>query len=80
MKLIVKCTTPELSPDDIEWAVVTLDAPLLERALARRRMLREAKAHDDQLYEMYYWDTTQTSLAYIRTPIAANPLMRRKHH
>ena len=34
MKLIVKCTSHEFSPDDIEWAFVTLDAPLLERALA----------------------------------------------
>jgi hypothetical protein len=37
MKIILKCASHECSPDDIEWALVTLDAPLLERALARRQ-------------------------------------------
>jgi len=58
MKLILRCTSHEFSPDDIEWAFVTLDARLLERALARRRIFLQAQAQDDQLYEMYWWDNT----------------------
>ena len=44
MKLILKCASHEFSPDDIEWAFVTLDAPLLERALARRRIFVQSQA------------------------------------
>jgi hypothetical protein len=58
MKLILQCTRPEFSPDDIEWASVTLDASLLEQALARRRIFLQVQAQDDQLYEMYFWDNT----------------------
>ena len=49
MKLILNCTKPECSPDDIEWAFVTLDASLLERALARRRIFLQSQAQDEQL-------------------------------
>ena len=56
MKLILKCTAPEFSPDDIEWALVTLDAPLQERALARRQLFRQSQAQDTHLSEMVFWD------------------------
>jgi hypothetical protein len=58
MRLILKCTSPEFSPDDIEWAYVTLDAAFLERALARRRSFLQSQAQDKHLYEMYWWDDT----------------------
>jgi hypothetical protein len=74
MKLIVKCSSNEFSPDDIEWASVNLDAPLLERALARRRILRDAKAHDDQLYEMYLWDNTPDFFALYPDPDTDQPV------
>jgi hypothetical protein len=58
MKLILKCSSHEFSADDIEWALVSLDALLLERALARRRLFLQSQTQDDQLYEMYWWDNT----------------------
>jgi hypothetical protein len=58
MKLILKCSSHEFSPDDIEWAFITLDEPLIARALKRRRILLHAKAQDDQIYELYFWDAT----------------------
>jgi hypothetical protein len=61
--LIVKSSSPEFSPDDLEWAFVNLDAPLLERALARRRIFLQAQAQDDQLYEMYWWDNSPNFFA-----------------
>jgi len=68
MKLIVKCTTPEFSPDDIEWAFVTLDALLLERALARRRIFRQSQLQDDALYDMFCWDTSPDFFARYSDP------------
>jgi CspA family cold shock protein len=68
MKLILKCTAPEFSPDDIEWAFVTLDTPLLEQALARRRIFRQSQAQDDQLYDMYFWDTSPDFFALYADP------------
>jgi hypothetical protein len=54
MKLILKCSSHEFRPDDIEWAFVTLDAFLLKRALARRRILLQSQAQDEQLAEMFF--------------------------
>ena len=48
MKLTLKCSSHKFSPDDIKRAFVTLDAPLLERALARRRVFLQSQAQDDQ--------------------------------
>jgi hypothetical protein len=73
MKLILKCTSPECSPDDIEWAFITLDAPLLERALARRRIFLQAQAQDDQLYDMYLWDNTPDFFALYPDPDVDHP-------
>jgi len=74
MKLILKCSSREFSPDDIEWAFVTLDASLLERALARRRIFLQSQAQDDQLYEMYLWDNTPDFFALYPDPDADDPL------
>jgi hypothetical protein len=68
MQLMLKCTAPEFSPDDIEWALVTLDAPLLERALARRQIFRQSQRQDDELYEMYFWDTSPDFFALAPDP------------
>jgi len=68
MNLILKCASHEFSPDDIEWAFVTLDAPLLERALARRRIFLQSQAQDDQLYEIYVWDNTPDFFALYPDP------------
>jgi hypothetical protein len=68
MKLMLKCTAPEYSPDDIEWALVTLDAPLLERALARRRIFLESQAQDDQLSEMVFFDNAPDFFALYADP------------
>jgi hypothetical protein len=74
MKLILKCTSPEFSPDDIEWAFVTLDAPLLEQALARRRIFLQAQAQDNQLYEMYWWDNTPDFFSLYPHPDTDTPI------
>ena len=68
MKLIVKCTSPEFSPDDIEWAFVTLDAPLLERALARRRIFRQSQLEDDEHYDLFFWDNRPDFFARYSDP------------
>jgi hypothetical protein len=73
MKIILKCASHECSPDDIEWAIVTLDAPLLERALARRRLFRHAQAQDAPLCEMYFWDTTPDFFALYPGPTTDQP-------
>jgi hypothetical protein len=70
MKLILKCSSHEFSPDDIEWALVTLHAPLLERALARRRIFLQSQVQDDQLCEIYFWDNTPDFLALYPHPDA----------
>jgi hypothetical protein len=74
MKLIMKCTSPEFSPDDIEWAFVTLDAPLLERALARRRIFLHAQAQDEHLYEMYLWDNPPDFFSLYPNPDTDEPM------
>jgi hypothetical protein len=68
MKLILKCTAPEFSPDDIEWALVILDASLLERALARRRIFRQSQQQDDELYDMFFWDDSPDFFALSPDP------------
>jgi hypothetical protein len=68
MKLILKCTSHAFSPDDIEWAFVTLDAPLLERAIARRRIFRQSQLQDDELYDMFFWDTSPDFFALYPGP------------
>jgi len=67
MKLILKCTIHEFSPDDIEWAFVTLDAPLLERAIARCRIFRQSQLQDD-LYDMFFWDNSPDFFALYPDP------------
>jgi hypothetical protein len=74
MKLILKCSSPECSPDDIEWALVTLDAPLLERALARRRIFLQSQTRDNQLYEMFFWDNAPDFFALYPDPDTDQPL------
>src|SRR5688572_10489284 len=74
MKLMLKCTAPEFSPDDIEWALVTLDAPLLERALARRRIFRQSHRQDDELYEIFFWDTSPDFFALYPDPQTNQPM------
>jgi hypothetical protein len=74
MKLILKCTSPECSPDDIEWAFVTLNAPLLERALARRQIFRQSQRQDDDLYDMYFWDTSPDFFALYPDPEPNQPM------
>ena len=73
MKLILKCTSHECSPDDIEWAFVTLEAPLLERVLVRRRLFLQSQAEDDQLCEMYFWDNAPGFLALYPHPDTNHP-------
>ena len=68
MKLILTCESHEDSPDDIEGALVTLDAALLERALARRQLFRHALAEDAQLYELYFWDNAPDFFALYPDP------------
>jgi hypothetical protein len=68
MKLILKCTAPEFSPDDIEWALVTLDAPLQERALARRRLFGQCQAQDPEISEMVFWDSAPDFFALFPDP------------
>jgi hypothetical protein len=68
MKLILKCTSHEFSPDDIEWAFVTLDAPLLERSTARRRISLQSQAQDTCLLEMFFWDNTTDFFALSPDP------------
>ena len=74
MKLILKCTSHEFSPDDIEWAFVTLDAPLLERALARRRIFLQSQTQDEQLYEMFFWDNTPDFFSLYPDPDTIQPM------
>jgi hypothetical protein len=74
MKVILKCTSPECSSDDIEWALISLDASLLERALARRHIFLYAQAQDDQLYEMYWWDNSPDYFALHPDPDTGHPL------
>ena len=74
MKVILKCTSHECNPADIEWALVTLNAPLLERVLARRRLFLQSQAEDDQLCEMYFWDNTPDFLTLYPHPDADHPL------
>jgi len=76
MKLILKCTSPAFSPDDIAWAFVTVDAPLLEQALTRRRLFLQSQAQDDQFYEMYVWDTTPDFFPSTPTRTPTSPLMK----
>jgi hypothetical protein len=73
MRLILKCTSHECSPDDIAWAFVTLDAPLLERVLVRRRLFLQSQAEDDQLCEMYFWDNAPDFLALYPHPDTNHP-------
>jgi hypothetical protein len=74
MKLILKCASHECNPADIEWALVNLNASLLERALARRRMFLQSQAEDDQLCEMYLWDNSPDFFALYPDPDADHPL------
>jgi hypothetical protein len=74
MKLMLKCTAPEFSPDDIEWALVALDAPLLERALARRQLFRQSQAQDTHLSEMVFWDNAPDFFALYPDPDSDHPL------
>ena len=74
MKLILKCTSHECNPADIEWASVTLNASLLERVLARRRMFLQSQVEDDQLCEMYFWDNTPDFFALYPDPDADHHL------
>jgi hypothetical protein len=74
MKVILKCTSPECSSDDIEWALISLDASSLERALARRHIFLYAQAQDDQLYEMYWWDNSPDYFALYPDPDTGHPL------
>jgi len=74
MKLIVACSSDEYSPHDIEWAFVTLDAPLLERALARRRIFLHAQAQDEELYEMFFWDNTPDFFSLSPDPDTDQPM------
>jgi hypothetical protein len=74
MKLMLKCTAPEFSPDDIEWALVTLDAPLQERALARGQLFRQSQRQDDELYEMFFWDTSPDFFARYPDPEPNQPM------
>ena len=73
MKLILKCTSSEFSPDDIEWALVNLNASLLERALARRRIFLQSQAQDDQLYDMFFWDNTPDFFSLYPDPDTDHP-------
>jgi hypothetical protein len=65
----------EVSPDDIEWAFVTLDALLLERALARRRIFLHAQAQDAELYEVFFWDNAPDFFSlYPADPDTGHPI------
>jgi hypothetical protein len=74
MKLILKCSSREFSPDDIEWAFVTLDALLLKRALARRRIFLQSQAQDEQPYEMFFGDSTPDFLSPYPDPDTDQPI------
>jgi hypothetical protein len=47
---------------------VTLDAPLLERALARRRIFRQSQLQDEELYDLFFWDNSPDFFALYSDP------------